>query len=110
MKHLFTIFFPFCLIVNSPLADQARQMLRDCVYDLNEMRQCRDCYRRSNEKTSKNWFCEPCDPPHLLVYAKQKGYPFWPAKVNIILKCCIVIYIVIIFSWKKMMMYISHNI
>ncbi|XP_069700462.1 zinc finger MYND domain-containing protein 11 isoform X2 [Periplaneta americana] len=67
--------------VHSILADMARQMLRDCIYDLQEIRQCRDCYRVSNEKTDKHWFCQPCRPPHQLVYAKQKGFPYWPAKV-----------------------------
>uniref|UniRef100_A0A8C1Z5R9 Protein kinase C binding protein 1, like n=1 Tax=Cyprinus carpio TaxID=7962 RepID=A0A8C1Z5R9_CYPCA len=27
-----------------------------------------------------NWFCEPCSQPHPLVWAKLKGFPFWPAK------------------------------
>lgn len=67
--------------VHSALADMARQMLRDCCYDLGEIRQCRDCYRTSNEKRDKFWFCQPCDPPHELVYAKQKGFSYWPAKV-----------------------------
>nr|CAD7201040.1 unnamed protein product [Timema douglasi] len=67
--------------VNSSLADMARQMLRDCIYDLQEIRQCRDCYRMSNEKEDKHWFCQPCKPQHELVYAKQKGFPYWPAKV-----------------------------
>ncbi|XP_046396293.1 zinc finger MYND domain-containing protein 11 [Ischnura elegans] len=67
--------------VHSSLADQARQMLRDCVYDLGEIRRCKDCYRMSNEKADKHWFCKPCRPPHDLVYAKQKGFPYWPAKV-----------------------------
>ncbi|XP_021930541.1 zinc finger MYND domain-containing protein 11-like isoform X2 [Zootermopsis nevadensis] len=67
--------------VHSSLADTARQMLRDCIYDLQEIQQCRDCYRVSNEKSDKHWFCQPCRPPHQLVYAKQKGFPYWPAKV-----------------------------
>ncbi|XP_068086019.1 zinc finger MYND domain-containing protein 11 isoform X2 [Anabrus simplex] len=67
--------------VHSTLADMARQMLRDCIYDLQEIQQCRDCYRVSNEKKDKHWFCQPCRPPHQLVYAKQKGFPYWPAKV-----------------------------
>ncbi|UYV67387.1 ZMYND11 [Cordylochernes scorpioides] len=67
--------------VHNPLADLARQMLRDCLYDIAEIRLCSDCYRMSNEKADKHWFCQPCDPPHELVYAKQKGFPFWPAKV-----------------------------
>jgi hypothetical protein len=74
----------FCFPVHSILADMARQMLRDCIYDLQEIRQCRDCYRVSNEKTDKHWFCQPCRPAHQLVYAKQKGFPYWPAKVGML--------------------------
>ncbi|XP_013791360.2 zinc finger MYND domain-containing protein 11-like, partial [Limulus polyphemus] len=67
--------------VNSVMADVARQMLRDCIYDLAEIRQCKDCYRMSNEKLDKLWFCQPCNPPHELVWARQKGFLYWPAKV-----------------------------
>jgi len=66
---------------HSSLADVARQMLRDCVADLREIKQCRDCYRYANEAREKYWFCKPCRPFHELVYAKQKGFPYWPAKV-----------------------------
>ncbi|XP_076330060.1 zinc finger MYND domain-containing protein 11-like [Tachypleus tridentatus] len=57
--------------VHSVMADIARQMLQDCIYDLGEIRQCQDCYLMSNEK----------NPPHKLVWARQKGFPYWPAKV-----------------------------
>ncbi|UYV79569.1 ZMYND11 [Cordylochernes scorpioides] len=128
------------------------QMLGDCEYDLAEIQQCNNCYRMSNDKKTKYWFCQPCnickvfplftkcnyqpatqkhiidcidssidelysvspadtinklyrldililllsgdkkeevspcavapqDPPHDLVYAKQRGFPYWPAKV-----------------------------
>ena len=30
---------------HSNMADQARQMFRDCVYDITELTTCRDCYR-----------------------------------------------------------------
>lgn len=56
-------------------------MLRDCVHDINELRNCVDCYKHSNEKINSKWFCLPCRVPHKLVWAKQKGYPYWPAKV-----------------------------
>ena len=49
--------------------------------ELNEIRECVDCYQQSNQKQDKNWFCKPCNPPHELVFAKMKGFPFWPAKV-----------------------------
>ncbi|KAG1661382.1 Zinc finger MYND domain-containing protein 11 [Nymphon striatum] len=67
--------------VHSNMADMARQMLRDCLCDLGELRQCKDCYKISNEKREKFWFCQPCNPLHELVYAKEKWFPYWPAKV-----------------------------
>jgi len=66
---------------HSNMADLARQMFRDCTYDLKEITQCRDCYRFATEKANKNWYCKPCRPYHELVYARQKGFTFWPAKV-----------------------------
>ncbi|KAF5303056.1 hypothetical protein FQR65_LT08385 [Abscondita terminalis] len=56
-------------------------MLEDCRYDLVEILNCPDCYKHSNEKINNKWFCLPCRVPHKLVWAKQKGYPYWPAKV-----------------------------
>nr|XP_042902774.1 zinc finger MYND domain-containing protein 11 isoform X7 [Parasteatoda tepidariorum] len=66
--------------VSSRIAEMARQMLGDCEYDLLEIIQCSHCYKMSNTKVD-SWFCSPCDPPHELVYAKVKGFPYWPAKV-----------------------------
>ncbi len=67
------------------MADMARLMLRDCNTDLQEILECWLCYKHSNDKTLRNWFIKPCKPPHELVYARQKGYPYWPAKVSRIL-------------------------
>ena len=85
---------------HSAMADQARQMFRDCVYDITELTTCRDCYRYANTRYiktvhdmseddiianifrgDKHWFAKPCRPLHRIVYAKQKGFPYWPAKV-----------------------------
>ncbi|XP_076664485.1 zinc finger MYND domain-containing protein 11 isoform X4 [Andrena cerasifolii] len=66
---------------HSIIGEMGMTMYQDCCYDLQEIRRCADCYRISNEKSEKMWFCIPCNPPHQLVYAKQKGYPYWPAKV-----------------------------
>lgn len=59
-------------------------MLQDCIHDINELMNCADCYKHSNEKINDKWFCLPCRNPHNLVWAKQKGYPYWPAKVCIL--------------------------
>lgn len=69
------------LAAHSVVGEMGLTMYQDCCYDLQEIRRCADCYRISNEKSEKMWFCIPCNPPHQLVYAKQKGYPYWPAKV-----------------------------
>lgn len=66
---------------HSNMADLARQMFRDCTYDLKEISQCRDCYRHATENPTKFWYCKPCRPFHELVYARQKGCSYWPAKV-----------------------------
>lgn len=57
-------------------------MMEDCRYDISELTNCSDCYKHSNEKINSKWFCLPCRVPHELVWAKQKGYPYWPAKVG----------------------------
>ncbi|RXG72320.1 Zinc finger MYND domain-containing protein 11 [Armadillidium vulgare] len=67
--------------VHSTMADMGRQMLRDCQHDLAELDQCKDCFHYSREKNERYWFCKPCNPPHELVFAKEKGFPYWPAKV-----------------------------
>uniref|UniRef100_A0A452E676 Protein kinase C-binding protein 1 n=1 Tax=Capra hircus TaxID=9925 RepID=A0A452E676_CAPHI len=40
---------------------------------------CSECYLAACQKRD-NWFCEPCSNPHPWVWAKLKGFPFWPAK------------------------------
>ncbi|CAG5127559.1 unnamed protein product [Candidula unifasciata] len=62
------------------LTELAVVMVRDCRYDLDEIELCANCYYMSNAKP-EDWFSQPCNPPHDIVYAKQKGYSYWPAKV-----------------------------
>ena len=66
----------------SVVADAARQMHRECKRELEEMIHCPDFYQRSHEQEkTPDWFCRPCRPPHSVAFARQKGYPYWPAKV-----------------------------
>jgi len=69
-----------CFGEHGAMAQLARIMINDCQYDLDEIKLCKDCYYYSNAKP-KDWFAKPCRPPHELVYAKQKGFCYWPAKV-----------------------------
>ena len=67
-KNKILSFVDFFLVpVHSNMADLARQMFRDCTYDLKDIQLCRDCYRYSCDKNDKFWFCKPCRPFHELV-------------------------------------------
>lgn len=67
--------------VESPEYEAAKFLLLDALHAITEMSVCQDCYRHSIIKHNENWFIKPCKPPHELVFAKQTGYSFWPAKV-----------------------------
>ncbi|CAJ0936081.1 unnamed protein product [Ranitomeya imitator] len=58
-------------------ASLGRRILQAAV--MNEIEVCPECYLAACQKRD-NWFCEPCSNPHPLVWAKLKGFPFWPAK------------------------------
>lgn len=80
-NYAFFFLITYLFAVNSSMADMARLMLRDCNTDMQEIMECWLCYKHSNDKSLRNWFCKPCRPPHELIYAKSKGCPYWPAKV-----------------------------
>nr|XP_061795143.1 zinc finger MYND domain-containing protein 11-like isoform X9 [Nerophis lumbriciformis] len=50
------------------------------IQELNELLLCKNCFYLSNARPD-NWFCYPCSPSHDLVWAKMKGFGYWPAKV-----------------------------
>ncbi|XP_035766045.1 protein kinase C-binding protein 1-like isoform X2 [Neolamprologus brichardi] len=71
-----------CIIYNGgnhKLTATAKVIVRICEHEMNEIEVCPECYLSACQKRD-NWFCEPCSQPHPLVWAKLKGFPFWPAK------------------------------
>lgn len=66
---------------NSDIANEAKQMFEFCELLVKDIQMCSECYLASVDKHEKDWFCKPCHPPHQLVYAQVRGYPYWPAKV-----------------------------
>lgn len=57
----------------------AKSLYKICKQEMSEIENCSSCYLNANTKL-KTWFIEVCPKPHLLVWAKLKGFPFWPAK------------------------------
>ncbi|XP_023820916.1 zinc finger MYND domain-containing protein 11 isoform X5 [Oryzias latipes] len=66
--------------VHSDQAEIARLLFSDTCHELNELMLCKNCFYLSNARPD-NWFCYPCSPSHDLVWAKMKGFGYWPAKV-----------------------------
>uniref|UniRef100_A0A1I8PLC9 Protein kinase C-binding protein 1 n=1 Tax=Stomoxys calcitrans TaxID=35570 RepID=A0A1I8PLC9_STOCA len=55
-----------------------KNILKICRQEINEIDTCPECYLNANSRT--DWFLEVCSHPHLLLWAKLKGFPYWPAK------------------------------
>ena len=43
-----------------------------------EIETCPECYFNAN--TIDDWFVAVCSKPHIPLWAKLKGFPYWPAK------------------------------
>ncbi|GAB0100416.1 hypothetical protein DMENIID0001_164560 [Sergentomyia squamirostris] len=55
-----------------------KSLVKVCKQEINEIETCSECYYNANTKT--DWFVEVCTRPHILLWAKLKGFPYWPAK------------------------------
>ncbi|XP_043520108.1 protein kinase C-binding protein 1 [Frieseomelitta varia] len=66
----------------SKLTNAAKQIIKLVRQEVSEIEACPDCYAhgRNLPRPHPAWFIEPCRHPHPLVWAKLKGFPFWPAK------------------------------
>ncbi|KAK6633247.1 hypothetical protein RUM44_003848 [Polyplax serrata] len=62
----------------SSLTSTARFLVKICRQEMAEIENCPDCYL--NAHTKDKWFTEVCRKPHILIWARLKGFPFWPAK------------------------------
>ncbi|XP_060590917.1 MYND-type zinc finger-containing chromatin reader ZMYND8-like isoform X3 [Ruditapes philippinarum] len=72
-----------CIIYNGAhhkLTNSAKMIIKICKHEMNEIELCPDCYLNSCVRKDDEWFSDTCRVPHTLVWAKLKGYPFWPSK------------------------------
>lgn len=70
--------FSFVDLDDSKMARITKDLQRFCEREMYDIEICADCFRNANEYD--DWFAQMCDRPHLLVWAKIRGSPFWPAK------------------------------
>lgn len=61
------------------ISESARNLYDVCRSEIIESKLCAECYIRSDE--NNNWFSSACEQSHLLVWAKVRSFPFWPAKI-----------------------------
>lgn len=69
-----------CFAGDSKRLSAAKKLESLCTKEMYDIEMCKQCFSRVIENDS-DWFTKVCDPPHLLVWAKMKNSPHWPAKV-----------------------------
>ena len=81
LDYFTRIFSLSCPLGQSKFTGVARALLKIARHEMNEIEICSECYLRSAQSLTLDWFAEPCSMPHTLCWAKMKGYQPWPAKV-----------------------------
>ncbi|XP_045761349.1 uncharacterized protein LOC123864756 isoform X2 [Maniola jurtina] len=65
--------------LQSKLTGGARALVRSCRAEMGEIEACPECYAAAHARRL-TWFTDVCTTPHILLWAKLKGFPYWPAK------------------------------
>ncbi|XP_047523222.1 protein kinase C-binding protein 1-like isoform X2 [Pieris napi] len=65
--------------LQSKLTLAARALVRLCRSEMGEIEACPECYAAAHNRRP-TWFTDVCSKPHILLWAKLKGFPYWPAK------------------------------
>lgn len=69
------------LTVRKDAIEEIRYLQKFCKDEIFNIETCAECFVKSNSKNGDGWFTKVCAKPHLLIWAKLSGYPYWPAKV-----------------------------
>ncbi|KAK4310909.1 hypothetical protein Pmani_017564 [Petrolisthes manimaculis] len=64
---------------NSKVSSMARTLVKILKQEMSEIETCPDCYMNAHQNP-RTWFTEVCRSAHPLIWARLKGFPFWPAK------------------------------
>ncbi|GIY80896.1 protein kinase C-binding protein 1 [Caerostris darwini] len=69
--------------VKSEQAKAAIQLKKEFKKELKDLEACPECYFQlycRKNGVQENPFLRLCNPPHDIIWAQLKGYPYWPAK------------------------------
>lgn len=58
-----------------------KHLQKICKDEIFNIETCAECFVKANTSRDSEWFTSVCSKPHLLIWAKLSGYPYWPAKV-----------------------------
>ncbi|GIY80885.1 protein kinase C-binding protein 1 [Caerostris darwini] len=75
--------------IDSDEAKSALLLEKDFRREILDLEACPECYRNiycSEDESVINPFLRLCNPPHDIVWAQLKGYPYWPAKCLKVIK------------------------
>ncbi|GIY60942.1 zinc finger MYND domain-containing protein 11 [Caerostris extrusa] len=75
--------------VDSDEAKSALLLEKDFRKEILDLEACPECYRNiycSEDESTINPFLKLCNPPHDIIWAQLKGYPYWPAKCLKVIK------------------------
>lgn len=74
-------FFRLNLSARKDAIEDIRYLQKFCKDEIFNIETCAECFVKSNSNNGIGWFTKVCAKPHLLIWAKLSGYPYWPAKV-----------------------------
>lgn len=70
----------FASVDNEQVCKVARRLLNYVRNELDSLEMCAECYLKANQSLN-HYFTDVCEQPHLLIWAKMKKFPYWPAKL-----------------------------
>lgn len=79
VANLFSIFNHFVSV--EPGVKTVLDTLNElCNRNVNSIRTCAECFENWINDPH-NYFSNVCNNPHLIIYAKAEGFPYWPSKL-----------------------------
>ncbi|XP_031639284.1 protein kinase C-binding protein 1-like [Contarinia nasturtii] len=72
-----------CMILyskNDVRTEMAALLGNNFKEEIDSLQSCFECYMNALNHPN-DWFTMVCEEPHLIVWSKVRGYPYWPGKI-----------------------------